>query len=219
MTTAAQPIESIRCASLQNASVPQLYELALHAGVAALAVGGSLVVSTGEHTGRSPNDRFIVEHPATLNAVDWNEINQPISTANAERLRAAVLDYLSEHRCYVQDLAAGAEPEYQLPIRIVTSSAWHALFAETMFIRPSSEARADREPAFTILHAPDFTPNPASFGLRSSTFVVIDIDAGIILIGGTYYAGEIKKSIFSVMNFLLAGTPGVSDALLLQCGR
>ncbi len=203
MTTAVQPIESILSAGLRNASVPQLYELALQSGLARLAVGGPLVVSTGEHTGRSPKDRYIVEQPATLSTVDWNEINQPISQTNADRLRAAVLDHLGGHRNFVQDLSAGADPTYQLPIRIVTSSAWHALFAETMFIRPSSDARTDREPAFTILHAPDFEPNPADFGLRNSTFIVVDIDAGSILIGGTHYAGEIKKSIFSVMNFLL----------------
>ncbi len=203
MYTAVSSMESILDAGLKNATVPQLYELAIQSGSARLAVGGSLVVSTGEHTGRSPKDRYIVEQPATRDAVDWNEDNQPISQAKADRLRAAVLDHLGEHRNFVQDLSAGADPNYELPIRIITSSAWHALFAETMFIRPPHDARAGRTPAFTILHAPNFAPDSADFGLRSSTFIVVDIEAGSILIGGTQYAGEIKKSIFSVMNFLL----------------
>ena len=203
MSTAKSSIESIISSGIQNAAVPHLYELALQSGLARLAVGGSLVVSTGVHTGRSPKDRFIVEQPASRNTVDWNEDNQPISQADADRLSTAVLDHLLNHRNFVQDLSAGADPEYELPIRVITPSAWHALFAETMFIRPSHDARPDRSPAFTILHAPDFEPNPDDFGLRSSTFIVVDIDAGTILIGGTHYAGELKKSIFSIMNFLL----------------
>ena len=103
----------------------------------------------------------------------------------------------------MQNLDAGADQNYQLPIRLVTPSAWHALFAETMFIRPNAKTRASQQPAFTILHAPEFEPNPADFGLRTSTCIVVDISAGTILIAGTRYAGEIKKSIFSTLNFLL----------------
>jgi phosphoenolpyruvate carboxykinase (ATP) len=189
--------------AIRNAPVAALYEDALRAGDGMLAQGGSLVVSTGAHTGRSPKDRFIVDQLATRSVVDWNEINQPISQLDADRLHDATLESLGEHRCYVQDLAAGADPGFQLPIRIVTPSPWHSLFAEIMFIRPDARARAAAEPAFTILHAPDFQPDPERFGLRSSTFIVVDFERGTILIGGTQYAGEIKKSIFSVMNFVL----------------
>ncbi len=203
MTIVLQSIDALVRGACRNAPVPRLYELALAAGDAQLAQGGSLVVSTGTHTGRSPKDRFIVDQPATSQTVDWNEINQPIEQGDADRLRDAVIAYLGERNCFVQDLNAGADPLHRLPIRIVTPSAWHALFAETMFVRPSSAERAQQEPAFTVLHAPDFEPDPAEFGLRTSTFIVVDISAGTILIGGTQYAGEIKKSIFSVMNFLL----------------
>ena len=196
-------LESILVTGIHNAPVAALYETALRVGDALLSQGGPLVVSTGTHTGRSPKDRYIVDHAATHDTVDWNEINQPLDQRIADALYDATLNYLSEHSCYVQDLAAGADPHYQLPIRIVTPSAWHALFAETMFIRPATEQRATAQPSFTILHAPRFQPDPERFGLRSSTFIVVDIERGAILVGGTEYAGEIKKSIFSVMNFLL----------------
>src|SRR5215218_2592783 len=202
MTIAMRPLEPMLHHARRNAPVPRLYELALQSGTAEMAQGGSLVVSTGAHTGRSPQDRFIVQQPATRNTIDWNAANQPISQQNADRLREAVLDYLSERHCFVQDLDAGADPDHRMPIRIVTPSAWHALFAEALFLRPS-HSTSEREAAFTVLHAPDFEPEPNDFGLRTSTFIVVDIEAGIILIGGTQYAGEIKKSVFSVMNFLL----------------
>lgn len=196
-------MDSIMNNAIRNAPVAALYEDALRSGDGMLAQGGALVVSTGIHTGRSPKDRFVVDQAMTHAAVDWNEINQPISQLDADRLHDATLEYLSDRRCYVQDLAAGADPRYQLPIRIVTPSAWHALFAEIMFIRPDARSRAAAEPAFTIVHAPDFEPDPVRFGLHSSTFIVVDFERGTVLIGGTQYAGEIKKSIFSVLNFLL----------------
>jgi phosphoenolpyruvate carboxykinase (ATP) len=203
MVIALRPLETILRNAPRNTSIPRLYELALRSGSAELAQGGSLVVSTGAHTGRSPQDRFIVEQPGSERSVDWNAINQPISQEHAGRLQEAVLAHLEARNCFVQDLDAGADPTYRVPIRVVTPSAWHALFAETMFIRSSAADGIGREPQFTVLQAPDFEPNPVEFGLRSSTFIVVDLDAGIILIGGTQYAGEIKKSIFSVMNFLL----------------
>jgi len=190
-------------ATMRNASIPALYERALRAGAGLLAQGGSLVVSTGAHTGRSPKDRFIVERTATVDTVDWNSINQPISAVTFERLRDATVEYLNEQFCYVQDLAAGADPRYQLPLRLVTPSAWHALFAETMFLRPSEEGGTSPESHFTILHAPELQLDPSSFGLRASTFIVVDFEEATILIGGTEYAGEIKKSVFSILNFLL----------------
>ena len=188
---------------IRNPPVAFLYEQALLDGSGHLAQGGSLVVSTGAHTGRSPNDRFIVRQPLTESIIDWNEINRPIAESSFDALEHAVTDYLKDRSCYVQDLAVGADPRYQLPIRILTPSAWHALFAETMFIQPSLEKRRSQEPEFTILHAPDFQPVPEQFGLRSGTFIVVNFGQRTILIGGTQYAGEIKKSIFSIMNFLL----------------
>jgi phosphoenolpyruvate carboxykinase (ATP) len=206
-------VETIMASAVRNAPVAALYEDTLRAGDGMLAQGGSLVVSTGAHTGRSPKDRFIVERPQSRAAIDWNESNQPIDPSDADRLHDAVMEYLGERRCYVQDLAAGADPRFQLAIRVITPSAWHALFAETMFIRPDSADRATAEPAFTVLHAPDFQPDPERFGLHSSTFIVVDFERATVLIGGTQYAGEIKKSIFSVLNFLLPER----DVLPMHC--
>ncbi len=196
-------LDEILARATHNAPVALLYEAALRERAGMLAQGGPLVVTTGNHTGRSPNDRFIVDRTETHQAIDWNEINRPIPEAAAAALHDATLHHLDGRTCYVQDLAAGADPRYRLPIRIVTPSAWHAAFAETMFIRPSAVERAAAEPAFTILHAPDFEPDPGQFGLRTGTFVVIDFERATVLIGGTKYAGEIKKSIFTVMNYLL----------------
>ncbi|MCA9858695.1 MAG: phosphoenolpyruvate carboxykinase (ATP) [Thermomicrobiales bacterium] len=197
------PIDTILRTAVHDAPVPVLYEHALRSGAGQLALGGSLAVSTGSHTGRSPLDRFIVDQAATHDTVDWNDINRPLAQDAADRLSDAVAAYLLERSCYVQNLGAGADRTYRLPIRVVTPSPWHALFAETMFIRPDAATRAAQTPAFTVLHAPEFEPDPASYGLRSSTFIVVDFERKTILIGGTEYAGEIKKSIFSVMNFLL----------------
>lgn len=204
MQTSTVSIEDVVAASeKRNLSIPVLYEEAIAAGDGQLAQGGSLVVSTGAHTGRSPRDRFIVESDRTRATVDWNETNQPISRSAYLRLKDATLEHLSRQSCYIQDLAASADPRFRLPVRVVTPSAWHALFEETMFIRGDFDRDGSRLPLFTIVHAPDFHPDPHEFDLRSSTCIVIDFDDSIILIGGTEYAGEIKKSVFSVLNFLL----------------
>jgi phosphoenolpyruvate carboxykinase (ATP) len=212
-TPTGPTVESLLESAVRNAPIAALYEDVLRAGDGMLTQGGALAVSTGEHTGRSPKDRFIVDQPTTHGAVDWNEINQPISQFDADRLHDATLEYLLERRCYTQDLAAGADSRYQLPIRVVTPSAWHALFAETLFIRPDAATRAAAEPAFTVVHAPDFQPDPVRFGLKRSTFIVVDFERATVLIGGTQYAGEIKKSIFSVLNFLLPER----DVLPMHC--
>lgn len=196
-------LDTILGRAKRNAPAAVLYEDTLRTRAGMLATGGPLVVSTGDHTGRSPKDRYFADQPTTHHTIGWNAGNQPIADSLAEQLRDAVLDYLSQRTCYAQDLTAGADPRYRLPIRVVTPSPWHALFAETMFIRPAAAERAAAEPAFTILHAPEFRPDPERFGLRSSTFVVIDFERATISIGGTQYAGEIKKAVFTVMNYLL----------------
>ncbi|MCC6673998.1 MAG: phosphoenolpyruvate carboxykinase (ATP), partial [Thermomicrobiales bacterium] len=191
-------LDTILGRAKRNAPAAVLYEDTLRTRAGMLATGGPLVVSTGDHTGRSPKDRYFADQPTTHDTIGWNAGNQPIADSLAEQLRDAVLDYLSQRTCYAQDLTAGADPRYRLPIRVVTPSPWHALFAETMFIRPAAAERAAAEPAFTILHAPEFRPDPERFGLRSSTFVVIDFERATISIGGTQYAGEIKKAVFTV---------------------
>jgi phosphoenolpyruvate carboxykinase (ATP) len=187
-----------------NLPVPLLYEHALRRGEALIANHGPLVARTGEHTGRSPKDRFIVRESTTEGEIWWGEINRPFERQRFDELRRAVTRYLEGREVYVFDGYAGADPRYRLPVRVVTELAWHNLFARNMFVR---EARGERlehhEPAFTVISAPGFKADPAKHGTNSPTFILIDFEHGLVLIGGSAYAGEIKKSIFSVMNYYL----------------
>ena len=178
-----------------------LYEHALAAGDGALAEGGPLVVSTGAHTGRSPKDKFVVREPGSEDRVWWGPVNQPISEENHASLGARMRAHLGgAANVYVIDAFAGADPTERLSVRIVTESAWHALFAQTLFIVPSDEQLQEHDPEALVLHAPSFTADPATDGIRQSNFVSLHLTGHEILIGGTYYAGEIKKSIFTLMN-------------------
>ncbi|HEV7371239.1 phosphoenolpyruvate carboxykinase [Arenibaculum sp.] len=186
-----------------NYSVPALYEQALRRGEAILSSGGPLVALTGQHTGRSPNDKFIVQEASTSDKIWWGNVNKPISEEGFDRLHAKVAAFLQGREVFVQDLYAGADPEYRLPVRIVTQHAWHNLFARNMFIRPAIEERAQFAPEFTVLQVPDFKAVPQRDGTRSDVFILVNFAKRLVLIGGTSYAGEIKKSIFSILNFLL----------------
>ncbi len=186
-----------------NPPVAVLYEHALRRGEAKLAPGGALLALTGAHTGRSPKDKFLVRNAQTENTVDWGDVNQPFSSDAFARLHARITAYLQGRDLYVQDLWAGADPEYRLPVRIVTENAWHSLFAQNMFIRPSAAARARFEPGFTVIQAPGFRAIPELDGTRSDVAIVIDFTRKLALICGSHYAGEIKKSIFGVLNYLL----------------
>jgi phosphoenolpyruvate carboxykinase (ATP) len=186
-----------------NYSVPALYEQALRRGEAILSEGGPLVALTGQHTGRSPNDKFIVQEASTSDKIWWGNVNRPISEEAFDRLHAKMAAYLQGREVFVQDLYAGADPEYRLPVRIVTQHAWHNLFARNMFIRPSLEERARFVPEFTVLQVPDFKAVPEHDGTRSDVFILVNFARRLVLIGGTSYAGEIKKSVFSILNFLL----------------
>ncbi len=177
-----------------------LYEHALAAGDGALAEGGPLVVSTGAHTGRSPKDKFVVREPGSEGRVWWGPINQPIDPANHASLGARLREHLGSGDIYVIDAFAGADPAERLSVRLVTESAWHALFAQTLFIVPSDEQLLSHDPQALILHAPSFSADPAADGTRAGNFVSLHLTDQEILIGGTYYAGEIKKSIFTLMN-------------------
>lgn len=187
----------------RNLCTSRLYEEALRRGEVRLSEGGALVALTGRHTGRSPKDRFIVEDEATKAEIWWGEVNRPVSEAAFERLHARLAAYLQGRDVFVQDLHAGADPAYRLPVRIVTQHAWHNLFARNMFIRPHRDELHDFEPQFTVIQAPDFKAIPEQDQTRSETFVFISFSRRLVLIGGTSYAGEIKKSIFTVLNFLL----------------
>jgi len=196
-----------------NLSAPALTEEALRRGDGCLAEGGALVVLTGQHTGRSPKDKFIVEEPGSSGSIWWGDVNVAMSEAHFEGLHKKLLAYFENRELFVQDLHAGADPEYRLPVRVVSESAWHSLFARNMFLRPGHDALAEFEPAFTVLHAPNLEADPETDGTNSGAFVVVNFARRLVLIGGTSYAGEIKKSIFSILNYLLPER----DVLPMHC--
>ncbi len=186
-----------------NLSVPALVQLAVAGNEGQLVAGGALSTVTGRHTGRAPRDRFIVERPEIENAIDWGKVNQPLDSEAAARLWAKASGYVRGRQLYVQDLYAGADPAHRLRVRVVTEAAWHSLFARNMFRLPPKDALADFAPDFTVLQLPSLRADPETDGTHSQTAIVIDLVARKLLILGTHYAGEIKKSIFGVLNFLL----------------
>lgn len=186
-----------------NLSTPLLYEEAIRRREARLAHLGPLVVRTGQHTGRAPNDKFIVKEPSSADKVWWGKINKPIAPEQFEILKKRLLAYLQGKDLFVQDCFAGADPQYRLPIRVITETAWHSLFARDMFIRATPEELAAHQPQFTVINAPNFHADPEIDGTRSEVFIALNFAQKTVLIGGTQYAGEIKKSIFTVLNYLL----------------
>jgi phosphoenolpyruvate carboxykinase (ATP) len=183
-----------------NLPAAALYEHAIAAGDARLAEGGALVVSTGAHTGRAPRDKYIVREPGSEDRVWWGQVNQPIEPGAHSRIRERLREHLAGRDLYVVDAFAGADPAHRLGLRVVSESAWHALFARTMFIEPSEDELADHRPEAVVLHAPSFAAEPAVDRTRAQNFVILHLTDREILIGGTAYAGEIKKSIFTLMN-------------------
>ncbi len=196
-----------------NLPAAQLYEHALRASEGSLAANGAIVCNTGQHTGRSPNDKFLVEEPSTKDAIWWGKVNKPITEAQFDALHTKVLEHYKGRKLYVRDAFAGADEATRLPIRVVTETAWHNLFATQLFIRPAPGATADHKPEFLVLNAPTCLAEPEIHGTRSSTFVTVHFGKRLVLIGGTAYAGEIKKSIFTVMNYLLP----TSGVLSMHC--
>ncbi len=196
-----------------NLSAPRLYEQSLRRGETQMGQGGSLLALTGGHTGRSPNDRFVVEENETSGDIWWGDVNRPISEENFDKLLAKVLRHFDGRDAFVQDCYAGADPTYRLPVRVVTENAWHNLFARNMFIQPSDAELEGFEPQFTVLQAPSVHADPNSEGTTSETFVILNLKRRMVIIGGSAYAGEIKKSIFSVMNYLMPAR----DVLPMHC--
>ena len=186
-----------------NAGTAELYQRAVAGGEASVAEGGALVVRTGAHTGRSARDKFIVEDDETRDTVNWGSFNAPLSRDCFDVLKKRLLAYLSTRQTFVQDLHAGADPDYRLNIRVVTEYAWHSLFSRHMLITPHPTALHHFEPQFTVIQAPGFQADPQIDGCRSATAIGIDFAARLVLIAGTAYAGEIKKSVFTVLNYLL----------------
>ncbi len=186
-----------------NLSSASLVEEALKRREGVLAQEGPLIVRTGHHTGRSPNDKFLVRHPNSDADIWWGKVNREMSPACFEQIRRKVLAYFQWRDVFVLDATAAAHPKYRLPIRIVTENAWQNLFAQNMFINLSTDQIADHVPQFTVLHAPNCVATPAEDNTNSEAFVLLDLEQHQIIIGGTKYAGEIKKSIFTVLNYLL----------------
>jgi phosphoenolpyruvate carboxykinase (ATP) len=186
-----------------NLSVPMLYEHAIRRREGLIGAGGSFVANTGIHTGRSVRDKYIVEEASSKADIAWGDINRPVSEAVFERMHERMLGYFQGRETFVQDVFCGADPAYRLPVRFISESAWHTLFARNMFIRPALADLAAFRPGFTILHAPEMKASPERDGVNSETFIFVNFAQKLALIGGTSYAGEVKKSVFGLLNFLL----------------
>jgi len=188
-----------------NSPSPSLYEEAIRRREGHLSHMGPLVVQTGYFKGRAAKDKFIVEEPESKSHISWGEVNRPISEARFDALFDRVCSYLEGQQLFVQDCLAGADPDYEVPVRVITQDAWHALFARTMLVRPVDFGReiGVDEPRFTIIHAPHYHALPSVDGTNSEAFILINFARRLVLIGGTSYAGEIKKSVFTYMNYLL----------------
>jgi len=212
---ATRPAEGKRASALEatglvpqravhwNLGPPELYEHAARRGEGVIAEGGAFCAVTAPHTGRSPNDKFIVREASSADDISWGPVNQPLAPEQFERLKATTLAHLAAQELFIRDLFAGADPNHRFGIRFVTPNAWHALFVYNMFLRPTRSDLASIAPAWTVLHAPELHADPALHGTQSGTFIVVHFGQRTILIGGTRYAGELKKSVFSILNYLL----------------
>ena len=186
-----------------NLTAPALVAHSLRKGESRLSADGALIVRTGVHTGRSVGDKFVVDEPSTSADVWWGKVNQRLAREKFDALKGRVQAYLQGRELFTQDLYAGADPENRIRVRLVTTGAWHALFARNMFIRPRPEELAGFVPDYVIIHAPFFETDPEIDGVNSTSAIVLSFAEKVILIAGTQYAGEVKKSIFTVMNWIL----------------
>jgi phosphoenolpyruvate carboxykinase (ATP) len=193
----------------RNPSTSQLYEMAIARREGRLSEDGALVCLTGPHTGRSPRDKFIVRESSSDAHLWWGSVNRPLDEAHYELLERDVADYLRDRDLFIQDLAAGADPGYRLPVCVVTELAWHSLFARNLL----RGAHDTSDTALTIIAAPGFKASPTRHGTRSETCIAINLARRRVIIAGTAYAGEIKKSVFTVLNYLLP----FQDVLPMHC--
>ncbi|MCA1849143.1 MAG: phosphoenolpyruvate carboxykinase (ATP), partial [Actinobacteria bacterium] len=194
----------------ENLSPARLVEESIRRGEATLSDGGALVAETGERTGRSPADRFIVETAVTGDKIAWGEINKPFPSENFERILERAAEYIrSLDEVYVVDAYAGADPRYRLGVQVVAEWAWHALFSRQLFRRPSAEELDTFEPEWTVISIPGFETDPERDGTNSETFIALDFERKVVLVCASGYAGEMKKSIFTVLNFVLPVEHGV----------
>ncbi len=186
-----------------NLGPPRLYEAALSRDEGVLAKHGPLVVRTDPHTGRSPKDRFLVRDESVDSTINWGPMNQPTDRATFNHLHRQMASHAEGRALFVQDLYAGWDANYRLPVRIITEKAWHSLFAHNMFVRPEGAPPESFRPGFTVLDLCEFEADPSRDGTNSEAAIFIDLEQRLVLIGGTHYAGEIKKSIFAVLNYML----------------
>src|SRR3989442_14579300 len=187
----------------RNLTPSLLYEHAIRRREGIVTNSGPFAAVTSPHTGRSPNDKFLVQDPDPTNQIGWGRGNQPIAPEKFERLKADVEEHLRGQELFVRDVYAGADPAFRLPIRFIPPNAWHALFVYNMFLRPADGELSRFAPGFEVLHAPEFQADPRVHETKSGTFIIVSFAQRTILIGGTRYAGELKKSIFSVLNYVL----------------
>jgi phosphoenolpyruvate carboxykinase (ATP) len=186
-----------------NLTASELYEEAVRRSEGVISAHGAFLVDTGEHTGRAAKDKSIVREPSSEDKVFWGDVNKEFSQEKFNAIRERMMAHTAGRDLFVQDTFAGADPRYRLPVRIINELAWHSLFARTMFISPEESARENHKPEFTIINIPSFTADPARDGTRSPTFILVDFSQRLVLIGGTSYAGETKKSVFGILNYLL----------------
>ena len=186
-----------------NLSPAVLIEHALARKEGMLAANGAFAATTGSHTGRSPKDKFIVTGEESAAKIWWGDTNHPLSRENFEAVRTSLAAYLQGRDVYVLDAAAGADPQYRLPVQVITEYAWHNLFARQLFLRANESDLTSNHPGFTVLCVPNFHIDPRIYGTRTETGIILDFEERLVLIAGTQYAGEMKKSIFTVMNYIL----------------
>src|SRR5436853_5564120 len=191
-----------------NLAPAVLVEHALARNEALLAANGALAATTGSHTGRSAKDKFIVTSEESAAKIWWGENNHPMRPEAFQLIRGSLAAYLQGRDVYVLDAAACADPQYRMPVQVITELAWHNLFARQLFLRRNESDLSSSRPGFTILCVPNFLTHPHLHDTRSETAIMIDFQEGLVLIAGTQYAGEMKKSIFTVLNFILP-TQGV----------
>jgi phosphoenolpyruvate carboxykinase (ATP) len=186
-----------------NLGTAHLYEQAMQRGEGVLASDGAFVVRTGQFTGRSPKDKYIVREEGTEHTVHWGSVNQPMTESQFDGLYGRMLEFWKGRDVFVQDCFAGADPQYTMPIRVVTQRVWHSLFARQLFVRAAGRSLAEHVPEFTVFFAPELEADPAVDGTRSRTCIAVNFKKRVVLIAGTEYAGEMKKSIFTILNYLL----------------
>jgi phosphoenolpyruvate carboxykinase (ATP) len=195
-----------------NLSTAALYEEAVRRQEGMIAAGGPLSCRTGQHTGRSPNDKFVVREPSSEREIEWGKVNRPMEQAQFDALHVDLLSSLGGKELFVQDVYAGADPVYQLPVRIITEYAWHSLFCRNLFIDDPRAADA-ASPEFTIVNAPTFKADPKRYGTNSDVVIALNFAKKLVLIGGTSYAGEMKKSVFTILNYTLP----LQNVLSMHC--